>query len=243
MGHCRFRSIRFVVTGPRDQLRRCSAADSPRGGLPKRRELLYQKSMLNDRGIFRLPYHQPTIPFSASIIQFSASIIPFSASTIPFSASIIPFSGALFHFRHPLFHFRRPLFHFRRPLFHFRHPLFHFRGYYSIFTIPFSRVNGIMLFGALRRHRVKPLKTLAAVGVGSVLATRPLFHFAQKWNNRLRQYARRGETKVSRAARNEKSQKRRARVRGKSCQQPRLAYARARGVCTYGTYVPDAYGK
>ena len=222
MGHCRFRSIRFVVTGPRDQLRRCSAADSPRGGLPERRELLYQKSMLNDRGIFRLPCHQPTIPFSASII---------------------PFSGALFHFRHPLFHFRRPLFHFRRPLFHFRHPLFHFRGYYSIFTIPFSRVNGIMLFGALRRHRVKPLKTLAAVGVGSALATRPLFHFAQKWNNRLRQYARRGETKVSRAARNEKSQKRRAGVRGKSCQQPRLAHVRARGVCTYGTYVPDAYGK
>jgi hypothetical protein len=100
-----------------------------------------------------------------------------------------------------------------------------------------------MLFGALRRHRVKPLKTLAAVGVGSVLATRPLFHFAQKWNNRLRQYARRGEVssyakvatedkQASRAARNEKSQKRRAGARGKSCQQPRLAYVRARGLCT-----------
>ena len=35
VSHCPFRSIRFVVTGPRDQLRRCSAADSPRGGLPE----------------------------------------------------------------------------------------------------------------------------------------------------------------------------------------------------------------
>ena len=186
MGHCRFRSIRFVVTGPRDQLRRCSAADSPRGGLPERRELLYQKSMLNDRGIFRLPCHQPTIPFSPSTIPFSGGIIPFSAPTIPFLTTIIPFSASTIPFSGGIIPFSAPTIPFSGAL-------FHFRGYYSIFTIPFSRVNGIMLFGALRRHRVKPLKTLAAVGVGSVLATRPLFHFAQKWNNRLRQYARRGE--------------------------------------------------
>ena len=89
---------------------------------------IYDRNMrpLNNTGHVYKAVVVPKAVDYAETVRYAIDSDEFSEKFREGEPSIIPFSGALFHFA--------------RLLFHFRH-------HYSIFTIPFLHVNGIMLSG------------------------------------------------------------------------------------------------